>query len=102
MPFLSDNAWPAGLRTIFEHCGAEYSAFENRYYGPYDKLLNYCFGESFTYYVAPQSSRDDGGDAVDFIVSFVVFGNNDKPVLVEAKGDAWAGKAELRHRAADA
>jgi hypothetical protein len=75
--------------------------FENRYYGPYDKLLNYCFGDSFTFYVAPQNPpRDDSRDAADFIVFLVVFDRNDKPVLiVEVKDDSWAQKAELRYRA---
>jgi len=97
-PFQSDNAWPAGLITIFNHARAKRIGFENRYYGPYDKLLNYCFGESFTFYVAPQNPpRDDRHDVVDFVVFLVVFDSNDKPVLiVEVKDDSWA---ELRYRA---
>ncbi|KAH7913344.1 hypothetical protein BJ138DRAFT_1059193 [Hygrophoropsis aurantiaca] len=101
MQFLTDYTWPVGLLTIFEHAHAKNTTFENRYFGPYDKLLNYCFGDSFTFYVAPQSPpRDDRQDAVDFMVFFVVFDNNDKPVMmVEVKDDDWAQKAELRHRA---
>lgn len=101
MSFQQDNTWPAGLLTIFEHARAKHTAFENRYYGPYDKLLNYCFGNSFKYYVAPQCHpRDDSRDAVDFIVFFVVFNEDDRPVLiVEVKDDSWAQKAELRFRA---
>lgn len=101
MPFSADDAWPAGLHIIFDHARTKHATFENRYYGPYDKLLNYCFGESFTYYVAPQSPpRDDSRDAVDFIVFLVVYDTNDKPILlVEVKDDSWAKKAELRYRA---
>lgn len=103
MPFQSDNTWPAGLITIFNHARAKRTTFENRYYGPYDKLLNYCFGESFTFYVAPQNPpRDDSRDAIDFVVFMVVFDRNDKPVLiVEVKDDSWVKKAELRYRADD-
>ena len=101
MPFQTDNAWPAGLLTIFEHGRAKHSTFENRYYGPYDKLLNYCFGSEFTFYVAPQNPpARDSRDTVDFIVFLVVFNSSDKPVLiVEVKDDSWAQKAELRYRA---
>jgi len=101
MSFLTDNAWPAGLLTIFEQCRAEREAFENRYYGPYDKLLNYCFGSDFTFYVAPQSPpNDDSRDAIEFVVFLVVFNSKKKPVLlVEVKDDSWAHRAELRYRA---
>ena len=102
MPFESDNAWPTGLLAIFEHARAMKTTFERRYYGPYDKLLNYCFGDSFQFYIAPQNStRDDSRDAaIDFIVSFIVFHRSRKPVLmVEIKDDSWAQKAELRYRA---
>jgi len=103
MPFQSDHGWPAGLLTIFNHARAKRTSFENRYYGPYDKLLNYCFGESFTFYVAPQNPpRDDSRDTVDFVVFLVVFDNNDRPVMiVEVKDDSWAEKSELRYRADD-
>ena len=98
MPFQSDHVWPAGLLTIFNHARAKRTTFENRYYGPYDKLLNYCFGESFTFYVAPQN-RDDSRDTVVFLV---VFDNNDRPVMiVQVKDDSWAEKSELRYRADD-
>ena len=103
MPFQSDNTWPAGLITIFNHARAKRTTFENRYYGPYDKLLNYCFGESFNLYVAPQNPpRDDSSDAIGFVVFLVVFDSNDKPVLiVEGKDDSWVERAELRYRADD-
>ncbi|KAG8975423.1 hypothetical protein FRC05_005753 [Tulasnella sp. 425] len=101
MPFISADGWPVGLLTIFDHARAKRTSFESRYYGPYDKLLNYCFGDDFTFYVAPQNPPRDGSrDAVDFIVFFVVFDSDDKPVMVvEVKNDGWAEKAELRYRA---
>lgn len=101
MPFQSDDTWPAGLITIFNHARAKRTTFEHRYYGPYDKLLKYCFGESFTFYVAPQNPpRDDSCDAID--VFLVVFDSNDRPVLIaEVKDDSWIDKAELRYRADD-
>jgi hypothetical protein len=103
MPFQSDNTWPAGLVTIFNHACAKRPPFQNRYYGPYDKLLNYCFGGSFTFYIAPQNPpRDDSRDVFDPTVFLVVFDSNNKPVLiVEAKDDSWIEKAELRYRADD-
>jgi hypothetical protein len=103
MPFQSDNTWPTGLQTIFNHGRAKRTTFEDRYYGPYDKLLNYCFGGSFTFYIAPQNPpRDDSRDVFDPTVFLVVFDSNDKPVLiVEAKDDSWIEKAELRYRADD-
>jgi hypothetical protein len=101
MTFQTDEIWPTGLLTIFNHARAKRTTFENRYYGPYDKLLNYCFGESFAFYVAPQNPpRDDSRDTVDFIVFLIVFDKDDKPVLiVEVKDDGWKEKAELRYRA---
>ena len=72
LPFKTDNAWPAGLLTIFEHGRAKHSTF-----GPYDKLLDYCFGSGFTFYVALQRSpASDSRDTVDFVV-FLVMLNND-------------------------
>jgi hypothetical protein len=90
------------LITIFNHARAKRTVFENHYYGPYDKLLNYCFGDSFNFYVAPQNPpRDDSRDAIDSIF-LVVFDSEDKPVLlVEVKDDSWLEKAELRYRADD-
>jgi len=101
MTFLTDNAWPAGLLTIFELCRAERETFENRYYGPYDKLLNYCFGSDFTFYVALQNPPiDDSRDAIDYIGLLVVFNSKKKPVLmVDVKDDTWVCNAELRYRA---
>ena len=42
MPFSTDTAWPQSLHTIFDICRQQREpSLENRYYGPYDKLLNY-------------------------------------------------------------
>ena len=69
MSFMTDTAWPDGLVALFNIRRQQQGSFQNRYYGPYDKLLNYCFGNSFSYHVAPQSpTRDDSRETVDFIV----------------------------------
>jgi hypothetical protein len=106
MPFLTDNAWPSGLLTCFEHSRQRREVFENRYYGPYDKLLNYCFGSDFTFYVAPQNpptdntSDDNPCDDLGFILVLIVFNNNNQPVLVvEVKDDYYARKPQYRYDA---
>ena len=101
MLFLTDNAWPAGLLTIFEQYRAKCEVFENHYYGPYDKLLNYCFRSDFTFYIAPQSPpNDDSHDTIEFIVFLIMFNSKKKPVLlVEVKDNSWAYRAELRYQA---
>ncbi|KIJ24730.1 hypothetical protein M422DRAFT_237347 [Sphaerobolus stellatus SS14] len=101
MPFETDTTWPPGLLTIFDHGRARSTTLENRYYGPYNKLLDYCFGNTFAYYVAPQKlPTDDNRETVDFIVFLVVFDNNGKPVfLLDVKNDNWAQNPELRFRA---
>ena len=104
MPFSTDTAWPQGLRKIFDICRQQREPLENRYYGPYDKLLNYCFGDSFQYFVAPQRPPSDLTlrDTVDFVVFLVVFDANRRPVLIaEIKDDAWAHKSDLRYSADD-
>ncbi|KIM35448.1 hypothetical protein M413DRAFT_32477 [Hebeloma cylindrosporum] len=70
------------------------------YYGPYDKLLNYCFGRGFTFYVAPQKpSASDSRDTGESTAFLVVYNVDDKPVLIVGiKDDSWAQKAELRYR----
>ena len=106
MSFSTDTAWPQGFRTTFDICREQGKPFENRYYGPYDKLLNYCFGESF-YLVAPQNPPSDHDDArretVDFIVFLVVFdAKNHRPVLfAEIKDDGLAHQAGFRFKADD-
>ncbi|KAI9067803.1 hypothetical protein FKP32DRAFT_1699472 [Trametes sanguinea] len=71
MPFLADDAWPDGLRIIFDHARTRNATLQNRYYGPYDKLLNYCFGDSFT--LIFYDSLRGPLDAVDFIIFLVVY-----------------------------
>ncbi|KAF9778251.1 hypothetical protein BJ322DRAFT_507481 [Thelephora terrestris] len=103
MPFSTDDSWPAGLLTIFEICRNKNKPLENRYYGPYDKLLNYCFGDSFTFFVAPQKYFDEDAvrdDGLDFIVFFIVFDADRRPVLMAGiKDDSWAGNASRRLQA---
>lgn len=102
MPFSSDTAWPQGLRTIFDICRKERGPVEYRYFGPYDRLLNYCFGDSdsFQFFVSAQSPRDlNLGDTVDFAVFLVVFDANRRPVLFAEIEDGRADKPDLRHRA---
>jgi hypothetical protein len=55
MPFFADKSWPASLVKVFESYRDKNKLLENRYYGPSDKLLNYCFGDSFTFFVRPQN-----------------------------------------------
>ncbi|KAK0185048.1 hypothetical protein F5146DRAFT_937904, partial [Armillaria mellea] len=70
------------------------------YYGPYDKLLNYCFEtDSFQFFVAPQHppSELNARDAINFIVFIVVFNEQRQPVLIaEIKDDGWVGKPDFR------
>lgn len=105
MPFSTDATWPAGLLKIFEICRNELQPLENRYYGPYNKLLTYCFGpDSFDFFVAPQSppSEFSPRDTVDFVVFLVVYDARRRPVLfAEIKDDAWASRADLRFKADD-
>ena len=105
MPFPTDATWPAGLLTIFEICRRQLQPLENRYYGPYNKLLTYCFGpDSFEYFVAPQnpSSASSPRDTIDFVVFLVVFDAHRRPVLIaEIKDDSWVDRADLRFNADD-
>ena len=109
MPFSTDNSWPAGLLKIFELCRKEGQPYENRYYGPYTRLLAYCFGDSFTFFVGPQSAPSDlvPRETVDFIVYVIVYDAAHRPVLMaEIKDDSWASNArnrleadkQIRHR----
>ncbi|KAM6491925.1 hypothetical protein JOM56_012563 [Amanita muscaria] len=107
MTFLTDATWPAGLHTIFDICRQEFPPLErveNRYYGPYTKLLTYCFPDSFDFFVAPQAPPSEFPfcDTVDSIVYLVVFDARRRPVLMaEIKDDGWANEAGLRLKADD-
>lgn len=108
MPFTTDTAWPAGLLNVFEifrHQPEPFDKPENRYYGPYSKLLAYCFGpDSYEFIVAPQNPPSDLSprDTVDFFVFLIVFDIQRRPVLMaEIKDDAWATRAEYRFKADD-
>jgi len=92
MPFSTDNSWPAGLLKIFEICWEMNRPLENCYYGPYDKLINYCFGDSFTFFVAPQHPLNNATkEAIDFIIFLIVFDALRRPVLIaKVKDDSWA------------
>ena len=105
MPFTTDTAWPAGLLKIFETCRHGSQTSENRYYGPYNSLLTYCFGtdSTFEFFVAPQSAPDELDaplQSFDFIVFLIVFDNQHRPVLMaEIKNDGWVNTAHLRFTA---
>ncbi|KAJ3504248.1 hypothetical protein NLJ89_g8035 [Agrocybe chaxingu] len=73
MPFSTDTSWPAGL--------LKNKPLESHYYGPYDKLLNYCFGESFTFFVTPQNPPSDNAtrDSLDFTPFLIVFDADRRP-----------------------
>ncbi|KAJ6524279.1 hypothetical protein DFH09DRAFT_1189771 [Mycena vulgaris] len=90
MPFNTDTEWPPRLVTIFEISRKFHGSLENRYYGPYDKMLNYCFGEGFDFIVAPQAPpADDTRKTVNFIVYILVLDKNRFPVLiVEVEDDS--------------
>lgn len=103
MSFSTATAWPRGLCTIFDICRRQGKPFENRYYGPYTKLLHYCFGPTFQYFIELQRPRSDLNlhDTVNFerfMQGFmVVFDTNCRPVLfANIKDDGWAHKADLR------
>ena len=102
MPFSTDNSCPPALLRIFEICRNKGKSLENRYYGPYNKLLSYCFGDSFDFFVAPQNPLSDGatGDTVDFVVFFIVFDADSRPVLMaEIKDDNCTRNAHFRFEA---
>ena len=103
MPLATDTAWPAGLLKIFEICRHELRLHENRYYGPYIKLLTYCFGpDSYEFFVAPHIPLTEFStrDTVDPVVPLIVFDIQRRPVLMaQIKDDAWATRADLRFKA---
>jgi len=80
---LTDTAWPDGLLTIFQNCRKDLELLDTQYYGPYTKLLNYCFGEGFEFFVAPQNPQCDRwkDDTAGPVVFLVVFDAKHRPVL---------------------
>ncbi|KAJ7430786.1 hypothetical protein B0H11DRAFT_1881985 [Mycena galericulata] len=103
MPFDTDTNWPDRLVTIFTVSRSIHGSLGDRYYGPYDKMLNYCFGEGFDFFVAPQAPpADDSRETVDFIVYLLVLGKNRLPVLIiQVKHDSHLNNPSQRN-AADA
>jgi hypothetical protein len=99
--FLTDTAWPNGLLTIFQNCCESRELLEYRYYGPFIKLLSYCFGEGYEFFVAPYISIYDlHNKIVDLPLLLTVFDAKRRPVLVmDIKDDKWAGSACRRIRA---
>jgi hypothetical protein len=85
---------------MFDSVRTERTPFEDRWNGPYDKLLNYCFGESRDFYVAVKNVSSDVRYSKDIILFMVVFNSKRKPVfIVEVNDDGWVENVELRCRA---
>jgi hypothetical protein len=103
MPFSTDVNWPQGLLDIFNAGRNQNALLESRYYGPYDRLLNYAAIEgSFTFFLAPQTAPDETSpcDTVEFVVFMVVLNQEQRPVLIaEIKDDGWVDKPDMRQRA---
>ncbi|KAJ6463526.1 hypothetical protein C8R45DRAFT_878456 [Mycena sanguinolenta] len=94
MPFETDTSWPHGLITTFERARVlerpvPLRSLADRYYGPYNKLLVYCFGENFDFVVGPQVPPDDTSQGAFDFVNIVVSTVDRLPVLfVEIKDDS--------------
>ncbi|KDR68286.1 hypothetical protein GALMADRAFT_1354768 [Galerina marginata CBS 339.88] len=102
MPFLTDATWPIGLIRIFEVCRRDLPPGDNRYYGPYHKLLAYCFTpDSFEYFVAPYNPLSaSSSNTIDSSEFLVVYETRRRPILiVDIKDDSWADRADLRLKA---
>ncbi|KIK01358.1 hypothetical protein K443DRAFT_678491 [Laccaria amethystina LaAM-08-1] len=103
MPFSTDLNWPQHLLDIFEISRNQNTSLDSRYYGAYDRLLNYAVVEgSFTFSLSRQAIPDETSpqDAVDFVVFMVVLNQEQKPVLIaEIKDDRWANTPYSRQRA---
>lgn len=99
MPFSTDESWPRGLIDIFKVCSDKSRPLENHLYGAYNRLLHYCFGDSFSFFVTPQHPIDDDGSkhTIDFIVFLIVFNGEGRPVLIAAiKEEIWLNYASRR------
>jgi hypothetical protein len=106
MPFSTDTNWPQGLLSIFNICRNQeptgMTPLEARYYGPYDKLLNYAMIEgSFAFFLAPQALRDETANVLVYYVSLVVYDQDQKPVLFAIIKDDGRAKGGLARQAAD-
>jgi hypothetical protein len=103
MSFSTDVNWPQGLLDIFNVSRSQNAPFESRYYGPYDRLINYALIEgSFTFFLSRQTAPDETSprDTGDFVVFMVVLNQQRQPVLiVEIKDDRWVGQPDKRQRA---
>ncbi|KAI0280930.1 hypothetical protein BGY98DRAFT_914044 [Russula aff. rugulosa BPL654] len=105
MPFSTDVNWPQGLLDIFNVSRKQNVQLESRYYGPYDKLLNYAVVDegSFAFFIAPQTAPDETSPrdhTVHFVAFMVVLNQEQKPVLIaEIKDDRWANEPDMRQRA---
>ncbi|KAF8305800.1 uncharacterized protein EI90DRAFT_2986909 [Cantharellus anzutake] len=102
LAFQTANSWPDGLCAILEYSRAEYVTVEERYYGPYIKLSQYCFGDGFDFYVTPRfPTPDDVRDGTETSTIFLaVLDPHKNPVLfAEVKHESWARAAASRHRA---
>jgi hypothetical protein len=100
MPFVNDTTWSERLKAIFTISRAENDPFKNRYYGPYDKMMNYCFGEDFDFFIAPQAPLGDTGrETVEFVV-YLLVSDIQKPVLlIEVKDDTHINSSAKRQAA---
>lgn len=107
MPFPTDTNWPKGLLSIFDVCRNQkptvMTPFVARYYGPYDKLLNYAMIEgSFAFFLAPQAVPDETSlqDNLNLVISLVIFNQDQKPVLFAMiQDDGWARTPHMRQKA---
>jgi len=74
---------------------------EERYYGPFNALLSYCFQmtSQFRFIVTPQHppSLEQPRNSVDTVFYLVIYNSAFGPVLfAEIKDDNWANSAEKR------
>ena len=100
MPFSTDTTWPAGLRTIFDICRRQFQPLGDQFCAPYIKLLTYCFGDSFDFFVAPPPGKHTYCETNTIFL--VVFNARGHPVLMaEINDDTWGNTAALRLKAED-
>ncbi|KAJ6463529.1 hypothetical protein C8R45DRAFT_522406 [Mycena sanguinolenta] len=95
MPFDNDTSWPAGLLTTFDIAPRNtigtisFTSWSNEpYYGPYNKLLAYCFGENFDFVVAPQAPPIDTSKEDLYLADLIVFNVDQQPVLFVELGQS--------------